>query len=174
MRIKLLRYAAVACSLMITAASLNHCYADDDAQVDMKQRYETFSKKFSGAKLKGLFTIDGKPMTDLKDEAYEIVRATKMPQGDKWQLEARIKYGKNDLVVPILLDIKWAGDTPVITLDNLTIPGLGTFSSRVVLDGERYAGTWQHDDVGGHLFGKIILPDAAKADASKPQTVGRK
>jgi hypothetical protein len=131
-------------------------------------RNEAFSKRFSGSKLRGLFTIDGKPMTDLKDEAYEIVRATKMPKGDMWTLESRIKYGKHDLVVPVFLEVKWAGDTPVLTLDKITIPGLGTFSARVVLHEDKYAGTWQHDDVGGHLFGKIEFPaegDSA-ADAS--------
>jgi hypothetical protein len=57
--------------------------------------------------------------------------------------------------VPIPLEIKWAGDTPVITLTNLEIPGLGTFTSRVVIYEGRYAGTWQHGSVGGHLFGRI-------------------
>jgi hypothetical protein len=42
-----------------------------------------------------------------------------------------------------------------MTLDNLTLPGLGTFSARVVLHDDKYAGTWQHDKVGGHLFGTI-------------------
>ena len=42
------------------------------------------------------------------------------------------------------------------------IPGLGTFSSRVVIYEGRYAGTWQHGDVGGHLFGVL------KRDEEKP------
>jgi hypothetical protein len=46
-------------------------------------------------------------------------------------------------------------------LDRVTIPALGTFSARVVLDEGRYAGTWSHDDKGGHLFGVIErLPEA--------------
>jgi hypothetical protein len=53
------------------------------------------------------------------------------------------------------LDVKWAANTPVITLDELTIPVLGTFSARVVLHDNKYAGTWRHDAVGGHLFGVI-------------------
>jgi len=57
------------------------------------------------------------------------------------------------------LQVKWAGDTPVITLTNLTIPGLGTFTSRVMIYGDRYAGTWQHDKTGGHLWGKIVKID---------------
>ena len=48
-----------------------------------------------------------------------------------------------------------AGDTPVITLTHVVVPGLGTFTSRVMVYGDRYAGTWQHDKVGGHLWGHI-------------------
>jgi len=40
----------------------------------------------------------------------------------------------------------------------LKIPLLGTFSAQVVLDGKRYAGTWQHGKVGGHMFGAIVRP----------------
>jgi len=49
----------------------------------------------------------------------------------------------------------WSGNTPVITLDNLWIPGMGTFSARVLIHQGRYAGTWSHGDKGGHLFGRI-------------------
>jgi hypothetical protein len=77
-------------------------------------------------------------------------------EGDLWVITARIKYGNVDLSVPVPVEVKWAGKTPVITLDNITIPGLGTFSSRVVLDQGKYAGTWTHDKVGGHMFGKIV------------------
>ena len=45
---------------------------------------------------------------------------------------------------------------PVITLDNLWIPGMGRFSSRVLIHDGRYSGTWSHDEVGGHLFGRIV------------------
>jgi hypothetical protein len=33
--------------------------------------------------------------------------------------------------VPIPLIVRWAGDTPVITLTDLTIPGVGTFTTRL-------------------------------------------
>jgi hypothetical protein len=53
------------------------------------------------------------------------------------------------------LPVKWVGDIPVITMDEMNIPGLGTFSAHVVIDGNKYAGTWSHGKVGGHLYGKI-------------------
>ena len=109
----------------------------------------------TNVKLIGSFTVAGKETETPKAEEYTITSALKLPEPDLWLLKARIKYGKTDSTVPIPLEIKWAGDTPIITLTNLEIPGLGTFTSRVVIYEGRYAGTWQHGDVGGHLFGRI-------------------
>jgi hypothetical protein len=53
----------------------------------------------------------------------------------------------------------------VITLTNLAIPGLGTFTSRVVIYDNQYAGTWQHGKVGGNLFGRIEKVKEEKAEA---------
>jgi hypothetical protein len=55
----------------------------------------------------------------------------------------------------------WAGDTPIIEMTDVTIPRLGTFSARVFFYGDRYAGTWQHGQYGGHMFGRIQKTDAA-------------
>ena len=82
-------------------------------------------------------------------------------------ITARIKYGNTDKSFPVPIDIKWAGTTPIMTLDKVTIPGLGTFSTRVVIHEGLYAGTWQHDEVGGHLFGTI--EKAEKGAEKKPE-----
>jgi len=66
-----------------------------------------------------------------------------------------VENGDVDLTVPVPVQVKWAGETPVITVDGAKIPGLGTFSTRVLLDGARYAETWSHDEKAGHLFGVI-------------------
>ncbi len=121
---------------------------------------DKFKKLMTGAKMKGMFTLDGRPMDKLSEETYEIEKAEKLPDGDEWVITARMKYGNKDATFPVPVEVKWAGTTPVITLDKITIPGLGTFSARVLFHGDRYAGTWQHDDKGGHMFGKIELPTA--------------
>jgi hypothetical protein len=125
-------------------------------------RSQKFQKLMSGAKLTGLFTIEGKPLKDQNEETYEIRKVEKSKsEGDEWIITARVKYGKNDYEMPFPIQVKWAGETPVLTLEKLAVPGMGVFSARVVLHGTKYAGTWQHDDVGGHMFGKIQLAEGA-------------
>ncbi len=117
--------------------------------------HEKFQETLNGVKFVGHFTITGQSTGDLKKEEYEIRSVSKLPQGDLWLFQARIKYGGYDVTVPLPLEVKWAATTPIITLDNVTIPSLGTFGARVVIHDGKYAGTWSHGEVGGHLFGTI-------------------
>ncbi|WP_233207260.1 MULTISPECIES: hypothetical protein [Pirellulaceae] len=117
--------------------------------------FEKFEQTLNNVALVGSFTITGKENQGGKPERYEISNVRKLEEGDLWLINARIKYGDKDTKIPMPLEVKWAGKTPVITLDNTTIPGLGTFSAHVVIDGDKYAGTWTHGEVGGHLYGKI-------------------
>jgi hypothetical protein len=110
----------------------------------------------TGAKLTGKFTILGKEDADPKTEEYTILSATKTDEGDIWLLKARIKYGNKDVTLPVPLEIQWAGETPIITMTDMGIPGLGEkFSTRVVIYDGLYAGTWAHGPVKGHMFGTI-------------------
>jgi hypothetical protein len=106
--------------------------------------------------LVGRFTVFGKEDKEAKKEEYTLTSVTKLPDGDYWLFKARIQYGEKEAItVPLPLEVKWAGDTPIITLTDFEIPGMGTFSARVVIYRDAYAGTWQHGEVGGHLFGKV-------------------
>ena len=118
---------------------------------------DKFQRLLTGAKMTGMFTVDNQPLDKLSSEQYEIEKVEKQTDGDWWLITSRIKYNGKDFSLPVPVEVKWAGTTPVITLDKVTLPGYGTFSARVVFHGDRYAGTWQHDDHGGHLFGKIEL-----------------
>ena len=82
---------------------------------------------------------------------------------------ARIQYGEKDVTLPIPLPIRWAGDTPVIVVDNVPLPGFGTVSARVMFFDGHYAGYWKHGDHGGHLFGVIHRGrrEASEAEKSK-------
>lgn len=117
--------------------------------------FRRFEQQMRDVELVGHFTVLGKDQERLREESYTIFKVEKLPRGDYWLFHARLRYGNVDMNVPIPLEVKWAGDTPVITLTNLTIPGLGTFNARVVIDRQQYAGTWKHGEARGHLFGII-------------------
>ncbi|MEO1526622.1 MAG: hypothetical protein AAFX06_14395 [Planctomycetota bacterium] len=116
----------------------------------------------SGKLFVGKFTVDGTDMTP-KTETYSINACEKLPTADLYRFKAQIKYGQVDQEVPLDLKILWSGNTPVITLDSLWIPGMGTFDARVMIHGDRYAGSWQHGDKGGHMFGKIVERQTTEA-----------
>ena len=106
---------------------------EESISAEKQKLYDLFEKKLSNVQFKGNFTILGKPQDNLPQESYTIKSVKKLPQGEYWLFTARIQFGKQDLTIPMPLEVKWAGTTPVITLTNVTIPGLGTFSSRVVI-----------------------------------------
>ncbi len=157
----------IACCVLLTLTTSNFVAAQEKIDAAMKARFDKFEKLLTGAKFKGSFTLDDKPLNELQEEEYDIEKVEKLPEPDLWSIKARIKYGKKDFTVPVPLYVKWAGETPVMTMDKITLPGFGTFSARVVLHVDKYAGTWQHDDKGGHLFGRIIL---AKQTSDKSTT----
>ncbi|MEZ6095251.1 MAG: hypothetical protein R3C03_13640 [Pirellulaceae bacterium] len=132
---------------------------------DKQQRYDTLSKEMSGVKFIGNFTVSGRENGKLTPEEYTIVSTEKLDSGDLWVITARIKYGDHDLTVPMTMEIKWAGETPVITVDQMTIPGFGTFDARVLVHEGQYSGTWKHGEVGGHLFGTIEKLTAEELEA---------
>ena len=92
----------------------------------------------TGATLEGAFTVNGRENEPLRQEKYTIEGVTKLA-GGYWTINARIEYGDHDVTVPVPVRVEWAGDTPVIQLTDATIPGLGTFSARVLF----YAGSTQ-------------------------------
>jgi hypothetical protein len=114
------------------------------------------TKMLSGATLEGSFTSTGAggDPTKLARDKYTLGKVTKV-SGDVWQIPARIQYGDKDITLPIVLPIRWAGDTPVVTVDDLPLPGFGTVSARVMFFKGHYAGYWQHGDHGGNMFGVI-------------------
>lgn len=113
----------------------------------------------SGATLVGHFTVTGAEMKgDLPKERYELGDVKRLESGD-WLIQARIRYGEHDVTLPLTLPIRWAGDTPVICVDEMAFPGLGTYTARVMIYRGHYAGFWTGKDHGGHLFGVV---EAAK------------
>ena len=118
----------------------------------------------TGASLVGSFSTDGKE--GRAGDKYQISSAKKL-EGDTWQVVYKAKIGEQVVDLPIAIKVLWAGDTPVMTLDDFTIPGVGTFSARVLFHGDRYVGTWQHGDVGGAMWGRVEKTANIKSDTEK-------
>ncbi len=113
-----------------------------------------FTESMTGVALVGQFTVVGRDDPSGRPERYEIESVEKVGD-DEWQFNTRLQYAKVDVTLPIRVPVLWAGDTPMVSITDFSIPTLGTFTARVFFYGDRYAGTWQHEDSGGHMFGLI-------------------
>lgn len=110
----------------------------------------------SSATLVGVFTVDGVNSDQPpKPDKYTLGRVSKLREADLWRFEARVGMGGPDKTIPVVVAIRWAGDTPMVQLTNTAIPGPGTFSARVFFYEDRYAGTWKHGPFGGSMYGRI-------------------
>ncbi len=127
-----------------------------DALSEQERLEGEFERTMSGAVLAGRFSVDGRE--NLSEERYTISSVRKLG-GGVWLINSRIQYGSRDVTVPVPVKVLWAGDTPVITLTDVAIPGIGTFTARVLIYRDRYAGTWSGGDHGGQMFGLIEHPD---------------
>jgi len=150
--------------LLVTA------FAQDAAPppLELNDAEKQFQEALNNVTLIGYFTQgDGKELTEDK---YVIERVTKVKE-DVWKFEARIQYNKKDFKVAMPLPVKFAVDTPVISLTNFVVPGFGSFTARVVMYNGAYAGTWGSAGANGHggkLFGKIVKNEPP-ATSDKPQ-----
>ena len=120
-----------------------------------EQLEATFKAMLTKATLSGRWCSvkDGK-LGPEKEDKYNIVSASKV-NGSKWIVSARIQFNKREMVVPIPVEVKWAGDTAVLIVDKLQYPGGGTYSARVLFYENTYAGTWSGGDYGGLISGVI-------------------
>jgi hypothetical protein len=144
-------------SLVLFALALSvSVRADEVAKLtpEQEKQYAALQKSLSGSVLAGHFTVTGEEVSEPKADRYELIDVRHVGDGN-WMFVARIQYGEHDVKIPITLPIKWAGDTPVITVDKMPFPGLGTYTARVMIYEDHYAGFWSGADHGGHLYGMI-------------------
>ena len=122
-------------------------------------RERAFAERMQNVVLTGHFTIEGRERRDGLPERYEIASATKL-DGDRWRFDVHLTYGSVDATLPVVVPIVWAGDTPMVSITDFEIPGLGDeFGARVVFYDDRYAGTWDHGEYGGMMYGTISPAD---------------
>jgi hypothetical protein len=157
-------FASLLVCLLVFAST---AVGEDPAEPSQEDLEKQFAETLSGATLVGQFTVTGlnddKP---LAKDRYTLGTVKKLKNGF-WSFEARIQYGDHDVKLPLALPVKWAGDTPVISVTKVAFPGLGTYSARVVIYDDQYAGTWSGSDHGGQMFGRIVKQGEEEEPAEK-------
>jgi hypothetical protein len=114
-----------------------------------------FTERMRDVALVGSFTIAGREDRTPRPDRYDISSVEKVGN-DLWRFNASMKCcGVEGRTLPIVVPMRWNGDTPTIMMTDTSLPGLGTFTVRLFFYGDRYAGTWQHGAVGGHMSGRI-------------------
>jgi hypothetical protein len=162
--------SGILCTTLLLASSFTA--AKEPAKTPAPPSKEDLEKKFSetlsGATLTGHYTSGKDDLASAKEEKYEIESVAKLPvEGDLWRFKARIKYGGYDVKLPLSLRVVWAGDTPVITLDEVGVPGFGQFTARVMIFDGKYSGMWDGGNHGGMLFGKITKEENGGKETKK-------
>ena len=149
---RLLTTAAII--LAITPPLLHAADVDPSTQPTLTANERLFEKTMSHAIMTGGFTLDG-DASPPKTDRYTISSVRKL-SGEDWLFTVRIQYGDHDLPIGLVFPVKWAGDTPVITVADAGIPGIGTFTARVLIYRDHYAGMWTGGPTHrGTLFGRI-------------------
>ena len=97
--------------------------------------------------LRGEKPADKPTLGDPRPETYEIVSADH-ERDDFWIVRARIQFAENDIKLPVRVRVVWAEDTPVITVDEVSIPGIGVYTARVMILTSVLCGDGAADDSG--------------------------
>jgi hypothetical protein len=125
------------------------------APASLPQAELEFADRMRNVSMVGTFTTDGRASRSAEPDRYDITSVEKVGD-DLWRFNTRMACcGVENSVLPIVVPMKWIGDTPVIMMTETSLPGLGTFTVRVFFYSDRYSGTWQHGKTGGHMSGRI-------------------
>lgn len=161
-------------TLLLVALTTTLARADEE-KVDKKQaeREAAFAKMLTGKTLHGFFTVSSEIKGDkpprLRGERYDLEEVKKIAE-NRWMFKTRIRYGDHDVTLPLVLPVEWAGDTPMVVVENVGFPGLGTYSARVLFHKDHYAGHWSGAKHGGHLFGTIEPQKSKDKEAESEET----
>ena len=147
------------------ALMLLSCTGAADTPADQLAREQAFEESMRGTVLDGHFTqvrLEGDPSgaegggdaARLRSERYEIEKVVKR-SANVWTFHARIQFGNTDVTLPVPVKLTWADDTPVVSVTDLGLPGLGSYTARVLFYGDSYAGTWSGGTHGGSMFGRL-------------------
>ncbi|HYP12916.1 MAG TPA: hypothetical protein VEQ63_03250 [Bryobacteraceae bacterium] len=122
-------------------------------QPELNELEKEFQDSLTNVLFEGQSSRDGKP--GVSDDKYTIEKVAKQ-SGDTWTFFVRTNYQGKQVTLPFPIQVKWAGDTPVITLTDQAIPGMGSYTARVLVYRGHYAGTWSGKAGGGKVWGRVV------------------
>ena len=150
-------------SRLAAAAMISPLAAQESNRAELEAK---FKETMTGVTLTGRFSsIKDGVLSEPKSEKYTIVSVEK-GNGDAWTVNAKLHYGGQEIVAPIPVQVKWAGDTAVMSVDALRIPGPNgygnnAYSARLLIHDGTYSGTWSGGNHGGMMMGLIVKASAA-------------
>jgi hypothetical protein len=113
-----------------------------------------FSERMRDVSLVGSYSSAGREGRQPRADRYDISSVEKVGT-DLWRFNAKMDCCGVSGAIPVVVPMRWIGDTPMIMMTDTPLPGLGTFTVRLFFYGDRYSGTWQHGTRGGHMSGRI-------------------
>lgn len=165
---KMLRSIALVLTL-ISGMAYSHAQEPGEQTVSEQAKMEAeFSAMLKGATLKGTWAAVGPAgLGEDNKDGYQVVEAKKV-KGDKWVLVSRFNYKGQQLDIPVPVDVKFAGDTAVMILNNLPTGDGATWSARILFHEDVYAGSWWESTKkkGGILSG-IVSRETEEKDTEK-------
>ncbi len=168
----MLRFSLCLAPLFLSAvAATRPAFALQTEAERQTAREEAFRALLSDVTLEGFTTLTGEE--GLKGDRYTLKRVTRQEDG-RWRFEAVIHFGKQPVPIAVNLPVTWAGETPVITVDALSVPLMGTYDARVLFHGDQYAGVWSGAGYGGQIFGKVVKnAPAVPSEQATPSSDGQ-
>lgn len=120
---------------------------------DMEERFKAL---FTKATLSGRWARlkDGVLGEERAGDKYTVLSVVKR-DGDNWTVNAKMKYGEKELIIPVPVRMNFTGDTALLMVEDLAIPGGGTYTARLMIFERTYSGTWKDQRGGGMLYGTI-------------------
>src|SRR5690348_16613872 len=88
-----------------------------DASSSLNAAEKQFQDAMTNVTLAGFSTSGDSGQT--REDRYVIEKISKV-KADVWNFEARIQYNHKDVKVSIPVPVKWAGDTPVLSLTDFS------------------------------------------------------
>lgn len=136
----------------------------DPSSVDEAERL--FIERMRDVSLIGSYTEREREAGPSTPERYDISSVEKVGP-DLWRFHATLTCCGFNGALPVVVPLRWTGDTPMIMMTDTSLPGLGTFSVRLFFYADCYSGTWQHGVRSGFMSGRI-QKRGATAGAGRP------